>query len=109
MMIFKTIDGLFKSTRYGVWALSLLGLVGSLILILANLSLGFYSTLTFVSTLLLCLGLGLILAPSQFKQVEALGQKRWAAGFGMVVCAVVLFGAIYFLNGTFPSYNLLFI
>lgn len=49
MMLLKVIDGLFVGTRYGVWLLGVLGIIGSVILAVANVGAG-------ISAMLVCVG-----------------------------------------------------
>lgn len=112
-MLTKTIDGLFIGTRYLVWVLGILGIVGSVILAAANISLGMSSVFVFIGTLLLSITLSLLLMPDALvKQKilpEALMSKRFVISAVSAVLAAAVVGIIYFTNGGFPSLNLLFI
>lgn len=109
MMLLKTIDGLFVGTRYGAWGLGVLGIVGSIILVLANFTNGLASMMLFVAALSLSLGVSLILLPKWFIKGDLLQSKRFIIGGVAITIAAIVAGAIYFINGGFPPINLLFV
>lgn len=109
MTIFKTIDGLFIGTRYGVWGIAVLGIVGSIILGFFNLALGIYSLLVFVAALLLSVGVTLLLLPKIFVKGNFLTGKRYIAGSVLTILSVIIIGTVYLQNGGFPELNLVFI
>lgn len=109
MMLFKTIDGLFVGTRYGAWGLGVLGIVGSIILAVANLTHGFGSMMLFVAALCLSIGVTLILMPKWFIKGELLKSKRFIIGGVAIVIAGAVAGIVYLTSGGFPPINLLFI
>ncbi|MGN0313762.1 MAG: hypothetical protein ACI4EG_03105 [Fusicatenibacter sp.] len=64
--MFESIDGLLAGTKYLVWAIGLVGIVGSVILFFVNLSLGFSSAMFFFATLLLSIAVVLLLLPGSW-------------------------------------------
>lgn len=113
MMLLKTIDGLFIATRYVVWVLGLLGIIGSVILAFANFSLGFYSVLAFIAAFFLSIAVALLLMPGALAKKylisEGFQSKRLVISVIAMIIAVALIGFVYFINGGFPDMNLLFI
>ena len=108
-MLFKTIDYLFKATRYGSWGIGLLGTVASVILVFANLSLGGASALLFVATLLVSLAVSLLLAPHKLVADRIEDKKRFIVSSVCLGLAIMLGGLVYLSNGGFPEINLLVI
>lgn len=106
-MLIKTIDGLFVGTRYGVWVLGILGIVGSVILILVNFTLGFPSTLLCVGALCLSITVATALFPKQLIKGSLL-EKRFILATITGVIAIAIVGIVYFTNGGFPELNLIF-
>lgn len=110
MMLFKTIDYLLVGTRYLGWGIALAGIVLSVVLFFANLSLGIASALTFVAAFLLCVGVTLLLLPRTLaKGPLAKVKKRNTVGGIALVLAAAIMGIVYFSIGDFPPLNLLFI
>lgn len=112
-MLGKIIDGLFLGTYYLSWSMGVLGLVGSIILGVLNVSLGLPSILIFVSTFALSLAVSVGLMP---KEVEELGcipwqlvRKKMTIVFVSLIIAIVIAGGVYFINGGFPPLNLIFL
>lgn len=106
-MLTKTIDGLFIGTRYGVWALGVLGIIGSIVLTFVNFSMGIPSALTCVGALFLSIAVALALLPKQLVKGELL-EKRFMIVAVASILAIAIVGIIYFTNGGFPELNLLF-
>lgn len=109
MMIFKVIDGLFVGTRYGAWLLGVLGIVGSLVLAVANLGVGFGAVLVCAGALLVSVAVSLLLVPQKLLKNRFEGNKRVLIGVAALVASMVLVGGVYFLNGGFPELNLIFV
>jgi len=109
MMLLKTIDYLLKATRYGSWAIGLLGIVVSAVLVFANLSLGIFSALLFVATLLVSIAVSLLLAPSKIVSDKIADKKRYIISGTCLGIAIAVGGVVYLINGGFPEINLLFI
>lgn len=110
MKLFETIDGLLGATRYLAWAIALVGIVGSVILFFANLSLGFASAIVFVAALLLSLAVTLMLLPEKLAKGKLADQrKRMTVGCVLLVLAVAVMGVTYFACGGFPALNLIFV
>jgi len=109
MMIFKTIDGLFIGTRYGSWGLGVIGILCSLILVVANVSLGIPSAMLFVAALCLSIAVSLILLPKQLVKNDFLKDKRFVIGGLAIVVAALIAGIVFLTNGGFPPVNLLFV
>lgn len=100
--MFKTIDGLFTGTRFGVLGLAALGIAGSVILFFANIGLGILPALLCVAAFALCAALVLLLMPGKMTKKRAV-----AAAVGLVL-AFAIAGITYYTNGGFPQMNLLF-
>lgn len=110
MLLFHTIDNLIISTRYLGWGIALAGIPMSVVLFLANLSLGLASAATFVAAFLMCVGVGLLLLPKALaKGPLANRRKRNITGAVALVLAAAMMGIVYFSLGDFPAMNLLFI
>lgn len=110
MQLFETIDGLLASTKYLAWAIALVGIVGSVILFFANLSLGFASAMVFVAALLLSVAVTLMLLPEKLAKGKLADQrKRMVVGGVLLVLATAVMGITYFACGGFPALNLIFV
>lgn len=109
MKLFETIDYLFVGTRYGCWAIGILGIAASLVLAVANLGMGFGAVFIFVSTLLLSIALTLLLAPRKLFEKRLSSKKRYIISGVCLAIALVVTGIVYFTSGGFPELNLLFI
>lgn len=108
MMIFKTIDNIFKISKYGIWIMALLGLPCSTVLMVYNIPNGFTSVIVCFSALLLSMALILILLPLKFVKRDIFDMKRYIVGIILSIFSLVLFGLVYFSLGTFPKLNLIF-
>lgn len=109
MMIFKTIDTIFKSTRYGVWALALLGIPCCIILVICNFSNGIAAMMTCFSALLITMAISLLLLPNMFMKNNFLESKRMYLVASLSLVSLIVMGITYFAVGTFPELNLIFI
>lgn len=110
MKLFETIDGLLVGTKYLAWAIALVGIVGSIVLFFANLSLGLASAMVFVAAFLLSIGVTLLLLPEKLAKGKLGDQKkRMIIGCVAVVLAAAVMGITYFAVGGFPALNLIFI
>lgn len=109
MKLFECIDGLLKGTKYLAWAIALVGIVGSIVLFVANLSLGFGSAVVFLASFLLAVGVTLLLLPKKFAKGKLEGNKKNFVGAVACVLAAAIMGIVYFANGGFPELNLLFV
>lgn len=112
MKLFESIDGLLVGTKYLVWAIALVGILGSVVLFAANLSLGFGSAVVFIASFLLSVGVTLLLFPEQLlkgKLEKLAGNKRNVVGIVACVLAAAIMGIVYFTNGGFPELNLIFV
>lgn len=108
MKLFESIDGLFIGTRYLVWALALLGIIGSVILFFVNIPLGLASAMVFLASFLLSIGVVLLLIPKKLVKGKLEGSKKYAVGGAAIVIAVAVMGIVWFSNGGFPALNLIF-
>ena len=108
MKLFESIDGLLVATKYLAWAIALVGILGSVVLFVANLSLGFGSAVVFIASFLLSVGVTLLLLPKKFEKGKLEGKKN-VVGIVACVLASVIMGIVYFTNGGFPELNLLFV
>ena len=97
-------------TKYLAWAIAFVGIVGSVILFIANLSLGFASAVVFVAAELLSFAVTAMLLPEKFAKGKlADRRKRMAIGGVLRVLAAAVMGITYFACGGFPTLNLLFV
>lgn len=108
-MLSKTIDGLFIATRYLVWVLGMLGIAGSVILAIANVSMGLYAVIVFIATFFLSIAITIALAPEKLALPQIITTKKWTIVALSTILAVVLTGLVYFTQGGFPELNLLFL
>lgn len=108
MKLFDTTDGLLVGTRYLAWGIALLGIIGSIILFFANISLGFPSAAVFLAAFFLAIGVVLLLIPKQLAKAKLEGNKKYVIGAVCLVIALVIMGIVWFSNGGFPSINLIF-
>lgn len=109
MKLFEVIDYLLIGIRYGSWVLGVIGIIGSVILGFANVSLGFGAVLIFVATLLLSITLTLLLAPSKLAAKYISNNRKFIVSGIAFVAALVITGIVYWTNGGFPELNLIFI
>ena len=109
MKLFECIDGLLVGTKYLAWAIALVGIVGSVVLFIANLSLGMGSAVVFLASFLLSVGVTLLLLPKKLAKGKLEGKKKNIVGAVACVFAAVIMGIVYFTNGGFPELNLIFI
>jgi len=113
MMIFKTIDGLFKGMKIGVLALAVAGIFGSVGLLFMNISLGLASTSVFLATLIGSASLVLILAPEgllkRFIKKDNIVNKRYFISLVLLVIAFAIVGFAYLNVGGFPALNIPFL
>lgn len=108
MKLFESIDGLLVGTRYLAWAIALVGILGSIVLFVANLSLGFGSAVVFIASFLLSVGVTLLLLPQKFIKGKLEGNKKNVVGAAACILAAAIMGIVYFTNGGFPELNLIF-
>lgn len=110
MKLFETIDGLLVGTKYLSWGIALVGIVGSIVLFFANLSLGISSAMVFVAAFLLAVGVTLLLLPKALAK-GPLSNASMRNGIGAValILATIIMGITYFTTGGFPELNLLFV
>ncbi|MBS7578191.1 MULTISPECIES: hypothetical protein [unclassified Enterococcus] len=109
MGLFKVIDGLFVGTRYGIWGISLLGVIASIILVFFNIGMGLGAVSVLLSALALSVGLVILLLPAYFTKGKMIGNKRYITGSVFTAVAILVMGLTYFLNSGFPDLNLLFL
>lgn len=112
MGLFKTIDWLLIGAVYLFWAIAVAGVVGSVLLFAANLSLGLSSAMVFAAAFLLSVGVVLLLMPKSFvKHMKGMlnDKQRYIAGAVLLVLAAAIMGIVYFSTGGFPALNLVFI
>lgn len=108
MMLLKVIDGLFVGTRYGVWLLGVLGIIGSVILAVANVGAGISAMLVCVGALLLSIAVALLLMPQNLTKNRLEGRNPYLIGTIALIAAMIVVGGVYFTNGGFPDLNLIF-
>lgn len=111
MILSDVINGLFIGVRYLVWAMGIVGIPVSIILLIVNIGVGIGAIGLMFALFLLSLAITLMLMPSSLveKLPEVLQEKRFLMGTIAVIIAVLLAGIVYFTVGGFPSLNLLFI
>lgn len=108
MGLLSTIDGLLVFARYLAWAIAVVCVPISLVLVCMNLPLGIGSAAVFLAALLLAAGLAVLLMPRVVaERIKGIEGFRIPA---VVLCvvAVALMGITYALSGGFPEINLLF-
>lgn len=108
MKLFESVDGLLIGARYLAWGIAVLGIVGSRVLFIANLSLGFGSAAVFIATFFLAIGVTLLIFPKQLAKGKLSGNKKYTAGAIAVVAAIIVIGIVWVSNGGFPELNLIF-
>lgn len=110
MILSDIINGLFIGLRYLVWAMGVIGIPLSIILLVVNIGGGIGAIGLIVAALLLSIALTLMLMPNSLveKLPEGLQEKRFLVGIIAVIVAAVFAGIVYFTVGGFPSLNLLF-
>ena len=108
MKLFESIDGLLAGTRYLAWGIGVLGMIGSIILFIANIPLGFGTAAVFISSLFLAIAVSLLLLPKQLAKGKLEGNKKYIVGVVSLVIAVAVMGIVYLSNGGFPAVNLIF-
>lgn len=112
MKLFDCIDGLLVGTKYLAWAIALVGIFGSVVLFVANLSLGLGSAVVFIASFLLSVSVTVALFPEKLatgKLEKLAGSKKYVVGVVLCVIAAAIMGIVYFSNGGFPELNLLFV
>lgn len=108
MKLFESIDGLLVGTRYLAWGIGVLGMIGSIILFIANIPLGFGTAAVFIASLFLAIAVSLLLLPKQFAKGKLEGNKKYIVGVVSLVIAIAVMEIIYLANGGFPAVNLIF-
>lgn len=108
MKLFDSIDGLLAGVRYLAWGIALIGIIGSVVLFFANLSLGFGSAVVFLATFFLAIGVTLLLWPKQLAKGKFEGSGKYVIGAVAVVIALVVMAIVWFTNGGLPEVNLIF-
>lgn len=96
-------------TKYLAWAIALVGILGSVVLFVANLSLGFGSAVVFLASFFLAVGVTLLLLPQKIAKGKLEGNKKNIVGAVLCVLAAAIMGIVYFTNGGFPELNLIFV
>ena len=109
MKLFECIDGLLVGTKYLAWAIALVGILGSAVLFVVNLSFGFGSAVVFLASFLLSVGVTLLLLPKKLAKGKLEGNKKHIIGAVACILAAAIMGIVYFTNGGFPELNLLFV
>ena len=109
MDLFKIIDNLLVGTKYLAWAIGLVGIIGSVVLFFANISLGFASAAVFIAAFFLSIAVTLLLLPKQLAKGKLEGKHKNIIGGVALAIAVVVMGIVYAVSGGFPELNLLFI
>ena len=109
MGLFKIIDGLLVGTKHLAWAMGLVGIIGSIVLFFANISLGFASAAVFIAALFLSGAVSLLLWPKKLAKGFLGGKVGYIIGGIALVIAVAVMGIVYAVCGDFPALNLLFV
>lgn len=111
-MLEKTIDGLLVGALYLAWGIGVVGLVGSVMLAIANFSMGLPAVMLFVATFLLSIAVSVALMPKAIADKnflpKVLTEKKTVIAVVTLILAVVIAGIVYFSNGGFPALNLIF-
>lgn len=108
MKLFDCIDGLLVGTRYLAWGIAVLGIIGSVILFIANVPLGIGAAPVFLASFFLSIGVTLLLIPKQLAKGKLTGNKKYVAGAVSLAIAIVVMGIVWISNGGFPAVNLIF-
>lgn len=108
MKLFDTIDGLLVGTKYLAWGIALLCIPLSVILLFANITMGFASVIACVAALLLAVGITLVILPEKLAKGKMAGKTRFIVGGVAIVLAVAVMGIAIFIAGGFPALNLIF-
>lgn len=107
MKLFDTVDGLLSGTRYLAWGIAAVGIIGSLVLAVANIPLGAASAAVFLAAFFLAVGVTLLLLPKKIAKGKLEGNKKYIVGSAAVVLAVIVMGIVWKTAGGFPDVNLL--
>lgn len=107
MKLFDTIDGLLVGTKYLAWGIALLCIPLSVILLFANIAMGFASVISCVAALLLAVGITLVILPEKLAKGILAGKTRFIVGGVAIVLAIAVMGIVFFVIGRFPALNLL--
>lgn len=108
MKLFETIDGLLVGTKYLAWGIALLCIPLSVILLFANITMGFAAVMVCIAALLLAVGVTLTILPGKLAKGKLAGKARFILGAVAIVLAVVIMGITFFSSGGFPTMNLFF-
>lgn len=108
MKLFESIDGLLVGTRYLAWGIGVLGIIGSVILFIANVPLGIGTAAVFVASFFLAVAVSLLLLPKQLAKGKLESNKKYIVGAVSLVIAIAVMGIVYLSNGGFPAINLIF-
>lgn len=108
MKLFESIDGLLVGTRYLAWGIGVLGVIGSVILFIANVPLGIGTAAVFVASFFLAVAVSLLLLPKQLAKGKLESNKKYIVGAVSLVIAIAVMGIVYLSNGGFPAVNLIF-
>lgn len=108
MKLFESIDGLLVGTRYLAWGIGVLGVIGSVILFIANVPLGLGTAAVFVASFFLAVAVSLLLLPKQLAKGKLESNKKYIVGAVSLVIAIAVMGIVYLSNGGFPAVNLIF-
>lgn len=108
MKLFESIDGLLVGTRYLAWGIGVLGILGSIVLFIANVPLGIGTAAVFIASLFLAIAVTLFLLPKKLAKGKLEGNKKYVISAVTLVIAVVVLGIVCASNGGFPAVNLIF-
>lgn len=108
MKLFESIDGLLVGTRYLAWGIGVLGILGSIVLFIANIPLGIGTAAVFIASLFLAIAVTLLLIPKKISKGKFEGNKKYIIGAVSLVIAIAVMGIVYASNSGFPAVNLIF-
>lgn len=108
MKLFDSIDGLFSATRYLVWGLGVLGIIGSAVLIFVNIPMGIPAAASFIASLFLSIGVASTLLPEKLEKGKLKGSKKYLIGVSALVIAFIIIAVVWAMNGGLPEVNLIF-
>ena len=108
MKLFDSIDGLFSATRYLVWGLGVLGIIGSAVLIFVNIPMGLPAAASFIASLFLSIGVVFTLLPAKLEKGKVKGSKKYVAGVAALLVAFIIIAVVWAVNGGLPEVNLIF-
>ena len=98
MSLFKTIDHLFIGTKLLTWGIGVVGMVASIVLFFANISLGISSAAVFIATFFLANAVSLLLLPNVLSKGILASKKKYIVGSIALIASLAIITIVYFSN-----------